>query len=200
MKHKQNFFGSVQAFRFVLSASVACLLIAGQACNGTASSSDHQDSVDSAKAVNKEVKPVQKDASDFAVKAADGGMMEVQMGKLASEKGMNPRVKSFGEMMVKDHSEANDKLKGIATSLNIAIPDSAGNDAMMEMDKLKKANGKDFDKAYVNMMLDDHKKDIAEFRKCADNCSDSSIRAFAAATLPTLEKHLDSIQAIGGKK
>jgi len=50
------------------------------------------------------------------------------------------------------------------------------------------------------MMLDDHKKDIAEFRKCADNCSDSSIKSFASTTLPTLEKHLDSIQAIAGKK
>ncbi len=50
------------------------------------------------------------------------------------------------------------------------------------------------------MMVDDHKKDIAEFRKCADNCSDSTIKNFAANTLPVLEKHLDSIQAIAGKK
>lgn len=200
MKLNQSISFRTQASRFILSASAACLLITVQACNSATSTGDHQDTVDSAKAVNKEVKPVQKDASDFAVKAADGGMMEVQMGKLAAEKGLSPRVKSFGEMMVKDHTEANDKLKGIATSLNIALPDSAGNDAMMEMDKLKKASGKDFDKTYVNMMLDDHKKDIAEFRKCADNCSDSSIKAFAASTLPTLEKHLDSIQAIAGKK
>ena len=60
--------------------------------------------------------------------------------------------------------------------------------------------GKDFDKAYVNMMVDDHKKDIAEFRKCADNCSDSTIKNFAATTLPVLEKHLDSIQAIAAKQ
>jgi putative membrane protein len=64
---------------------------------------------------------------------------------------------------------------------------------------MKMKKGKDFDKEYVSMMLDDHKKVIADFRKCADNCSDSTIKSFAANTLPVLEKHLDSIQAIAHK-
>ena len=180
-------------------------LVAGlfiiQACNNNSeTSSSHEDAVDSAKSVNKVVQPVQKDASDFAVAAANGGMMEVELGKVAQEKGVNPRVKDFGGMMVKDHSAANDNLKTVAGMLNITLPDSVSDDTRKEIDKLKKKKGRDFDKAYVDMMLDDHKKDIAEFRKCADNCSDSSIKSFASTTLPTLEKHLDSIQAIAGKK
>lgn len=168
-------------------------------CNSSSNSSG-QDSVDSAKAINKEVKPVQKDASDFAVDAANGGMMEVALGKLAEEKAVSPRVKAFGAMMVKDHSEANNNLKSIASGLNIALPDSVSDDARKEMDKISMKKGKDFDKAYVDMMVDDHKKDITEFRKCADNCSDSTIKNFAYTTLPVLEKHLDSIQSIAGKK
>jgi len=171
-----------------------------QACNNNTESSSHEDAVDSARAVNKVVQPVQKDASDFAVAAANGGMMEVELGKVAEEKGANRRVKDFGAMMVKDHSAANDNLKSIASRLNITLPDSVSDDSRKEINKLKMKKGKDFDKAYVDMMLDDHKKDIAEFRKCADNCSDSSIKSFASTTLPTLEKHLDSIQAIAGKK
>jgi putative membrane protein len=182
---------------------MAAWLIAGavatQSCNNNASTS-HEDPVDSAKAVNKVVQPVQKDASDFAVAAANGGMMEVQLGKLAQEKGVSQRVKDFGAMMVRDHSAAGDQLKSIASMLNITLPDSVSDDARKEMDNLQKKKGKDFDKAYVDMMLDDHKKDIAEFRKCADNCSDSTIKAFAANTLPTLEKHLDSVQAIAAMK
>lgn len=179
---------------------VASLFII-QACNSNSeTSSSHEDAVDSAKSVNKVVQPVQKDASDFAVAAANGGMMEVELGKVAQEKGVNPRVKDFGAMMVKDHSAANEKLKTVAEMLNITLPDSVSDDTRKEIDKLKKKKGRDFDKAYVDMMLDDHKKDIAEFRKCADNCSDSSIKSFASTTLPTLEKHLDSIQAIAGKK
>ncbi len=174
-------------------------LFVAQGCNSNSATSS-QDAVDSAKTVNKEVQPVQKDASDFAVAAANGGMMEVELGKVAEEKGVSQRVKDFGAMMVKDHSAANDNLKSIATSLNITLPDSVSNDARKEIDKLKMKKGKAFDKAYVDMMLDDHKKDIAEFRKCADNCSDSTIKSFASTTLPVLEKHLDSIQAISGVK
>jgi putative membrane protein len=166
-------------------------------CNNTP---QKEDTVDSAKAVNKEVKPVEADASNFAVDAANGGMMEVELGKVAQEKASNPRVKAFGEMMVKDHTEAGNNLKAIATTLNIALPDSVSNDTKKEIDKMKMKKGRDFDKAYVGMMLEDHKKDIAEFRKCADNCSDSTIKSFASNTLPVLMKHLDSIQAIAGKK
>ncbi|MBS1600142.1 MAG: DUF4142 domain-containing protein [Bacteroidetes bacterium] len=186
---KKVFFG----FTMLISA------YAIQSCSG-GNTADNKDSVDSAKQENKEVKAVQKDASDFAVKAADGGMMEVEAGKLAQEKGVSKRVKNFGAMMVKDHTAANDQLKSIASSLNVALPDSLGNDAKDEIAKLSKKQGKDFDKAYVDMMLDDHEKDVTEFRKAADNLSDSSIKEFARKTLPVLETHLDSIRAISGKK
>jgi len=171
-----------------------------QSCSGGSSENKAQDPVDSAKAVNKEVKPVEKDASDFAIKAANGSMMEVETGKLAQDKAINPRVKDFGAMMVKDHSEANNKLKRLASSLNIALPESISDDAKKDVEKLDKKNGKDFDKAYVDMMVDDHEKDAAEFRKAADNCSDSTLKEFARQTLPVLEKHLDSIRSIAGKK
>jgi putative membrane protein len=182
----------------VIFSSMLVLGLGLFACNN--SSNNHQDSVDSAKTVNKEVKSVQPDASNFAVAAANGGMMEVELGKIAQDNAHDPRVKAYGAMMVKDHSDANATLKGIAGSLNIALPDSVSDDARKEINNLKMKKGKDFDKAYVSMMVDDHKKDIAEFRKCADNCSDSTVKSFAYNTLPVLEKHLDSIQAIAGKK
>jgi putative membrane protein len=178
----------------LLFPACMCLILGLSSCaNNTG---DHTDTVDSAKAVNKEVKAVQSDASDFAVNAANGGMMEVELGKIAEENASSDRVKAFGAMMVKDHSEANSTLKGIAGTLNIALPDSVSNDSRKEINDLKKKRGKDFDKAYVKMMVDDHRKDIDEFRKCADKCSDSAIRNFAYLTLPVLEKHLDSIEAI----
>jgi putative membrane protein len=182
----------------VFFSSVLALGLGLCSCNNN--SNGHQDTVDSAKAVNKEVKAVQPDASNFAVKAADGGMLEVELGKIAQKNAFSPRVKAFGEMMVKDHTEGNNNLKGIASSLNIALPDSVSDDNRKEIDHMKMKKGKDFDKAYINMMVDGHKKVIAEFRQCADNCSDSTVKSFAYNTLPVLEKHLDSIQAIAGKK
>jgi len=180
----------------------SCLLLSVylfQACNNS-STSDNKDSVDSAKTVNKEQKPVDKDVSDFAVKAANGGMMEVQLGKIAMDKGVSKRVKDFGAMMVQDHTQANDDLKMRASALNITLPATVSDDMQKEIDMCSKKMGKDFDKEYMNMMLDDHKKDVDEFKKAAENLSDSTIKDFASKTLPVLEKHLDSAKAITGKK
>ncbi len=139
---------------------------------------------------------INDDVADFAVKAANGGMMEVKMGEYASKNAMDKSVKDFGAMMVKDHTKANDELKGIATSKNIAIPATVGQDMTDKMNDLMKKTGKDFDKAYMNSMVDDHKDDIDEFQKEADNSKDSTMKNFAAKTLPTLKKHLDAAQAI----
>jgi putative membrane protein len=181
----------------VLFSALFAVGLGLMACNNN--SDKHQDPVDSASVVNKEVKAVQPDASNFAVTAANGGMMEVELGKIAEDHAISPRVKAFGAMMVKDHSEANATLKGIAGTLNIALPDSVSDDTRKEIDKMKMKKGKDFDKEYVSMMVDDHKKDISEFKKCAANCSDSTIKSFAANTLPVLEKHLESIEAIANR-
>ena len=170
------------------------------ACGDNSNSADKKDSVDSALAVNKENKPVNKDVSDFAVNAFNGGMMEIESGKIAQEKSANPRVKNFGAMMVKDHSEANDNLKTLSSSFHVALPDSVSHDMKKEIEKLSQKNGKAFDKSYMDMMVDDHQKDVQEFRKASDKLSDSTFKTFAATTLPVLEKHLDSAKAIAGKK
>lgn len=181
------------------------------ACNSNA---DRDDSVDSANDMNDKkdtsgvlapsadtmaTMPVDKDVADFAVEAANGGMMEVELGKIAQQKAGSQRVKDFGAMMVQDHSAANDKLKSLAQAKNITLPGTIGNDAQKDIDDLNKKTGMDFDKAYMNMMLSDHKKDIKSFQKAAD-LKDMDVRNFAVETLPTLQKHLDSAMAITGKK
>src|SRR5450631_4390807 len=127
----------------VLFSSIVALSLGLFSCGGGGET--HQDTVDSAKAVNKEVKPVQPDASNFAVNAANGGMMEVELGRIAQDNAYSPRVKAFGAMMVKDHTDAGNELKGIAGALNIAVPDSVSNDSKKEIDKLKMKKGKEFD-------------------------------------------------------
>ena len=154
---------------------------------------------DSSGSAGRMKKRVDNDASEFASRAAEGGMMEVELGQLASERAVSQRVKDFGAMMVKDHKAANEELKSVVGSLDISLPSMVSEGDKKEMDKLNKKNGKDFDKAYMNMMLDDHRKDVTEFRRAADKCSEQSLRDFASKTLPVLEKHLDSAKAITGK-
>jgi putative membrane protein len=165
--------------------------------NSETSSENRKDSTATARAENKNL---DKDAQDFAIKAANGSLMEVELGKLAEKKSSNKRVKSFGAMMVKDHSAANDKLRTLASSHNFTLPDSVDESGRKEIDKLSKRKGVDFDRNYMDMMVDDHNKDLEDFRKAADNLSDSSLKTFAQNTMPVLAKHLDSAKSITGKE
>lgn len=131
---------------------------------------------------------------DFVKDATYGGMLEIQLGRYAEQNAQNSRVKNFGAMMIRDHSKANDELRSIATSKNISLPEA------METEKsvrdLQKKTGSEFDKEYMKDMVDDHTKDIEEFRKQAENGSDPDLKAFASKCVPVLEAHLDSAKVI----
>jgi putative membrane protein len=134
--------------------------------------------------------------SGFMKNAAEGGISEVELGQLAQQKATNPAVKEFGAMMVKDHSAANDKLKALAASKQVSLPDGSSVMQKATKTKLNMMSGNSFDKSYVKGMIDDHKQDIKEFQKEASEGKDPEARAFATATLPTLQTHLQKIQAI----
>jgi putative membrane protein len=132
----------------------------------------------------------------FAMKAAQGGMAEVQLGQLAAQKASNPDVKAFGQQMVDDHSKANDQLKSVAAQENMTLPTTLDGKDQRLMTKLQGLSGSDFDKAYVKAMVKDHEEDIKEFQKEADKGKDPQIKNFASQTLPTLQQHLSKIQSI----
>ena len=132
----------------------------------------------------------------FYKKAAEGGMAEVQLGKLAQDKSPTPSVQEFGAMMVTDHSAANDKLQAIATKKNITLPTSPSVGQMATKTKLEVLSGTTFDKSYIKGMVKDHQEAIKEFQTEATSGQDPDAKAYAAATLPTLKAHLKKIQAI----
>lgn len=138
----------------------------------------------------------EKEDVDFAAEAASGGMTEVELGKLAQQKGHNKRVKSFGSMMVMDHAKANNKLAALAAAKKITLPTAPNATDQKVIDKLSKLSGRDFDAAYIDDMIDDHKNDIKAFETATKHCKDPDIKAFAAKTLPVLKAHLDAINAV----
>jgi putative membrane protein len=135
----------------------------------------------------------------FAMEAAMGGMMEVELGRVAAQKGASDEVRQFGQRMVDDHSKANEELMRIASSKGLTPPAALDAKHQAEMQKLSALSGEKFDKEYVKMMVKDHKKDVGEFQKEADRGADADIKAFAASTLPTLREHLQMIQRINDK-
>ena len=131
----------------------------------------------------------------FVQKAAVGGIAEVEMGKMAQQKASNDQVKQFGSRMVDDHSRANDELKRIASGKGITLPTDLDAKHKAKMDKMHKLSGAQFDRAYMDDMVADHRQDVAEFKKQASSGKDSDLKAFAAKTLPTLEDHLKMAQS-----
>jgi putative membrane protein len=184
---------------FVAAAAAGLLL---QACSGSKSTSS---SDSTAVKTDSSVTTVKTDSSalvladtTFAAKAAVGGMAEVALGKMAAAKGADKDVKDFGNMMVMDHGKANAELMSIAKAKNIMLPAGLDAEHQAKSDSLSKLSGKDFDVAYVNAMVEGHKKTLALMQSEAANGKDAELKAFAAKTAPVVQTHLDHILKIQG--
>jgi putative membrane protein len=139
------------------------------------------------------------DDNEFMTKAAQGGMAEVELGKLAVQKAQNAEVKKFGQKMIEDHTNANTELKSVASKKSVTLPTEVNAKQKATMDKLKGLSGAEFDKAYVEAMVDDHKEDVDLFQDTSSDAKDADVKAFATKTLPTLKMHLDMIKGIQSK-
>jgi putative membrane protein len=136
----------------------------------------------------------------FVHEAAAGGMLEVELGRLAAERAASAEVKAFGQRMVTDHGKANQQLMQIALSKGIALSKELPAARQQERDKFARLSGAEFDRMYMQHMVQDHKKDVAEFEKQAEKGTDPALRSFAQQTLPTLREHLTLAQGLAGKQ
>ena len=132
---------------------------------------------------------------ELILAAAQGGMAEVELGKVAVQQGTNEEVKKFGQRMVTDHSKGGDELKAIAEQRGISLPSDLDTKDKALMTRLSKLHGASFDRTYIRSMVSDHKQDVAEFRRESMSGKDPEVKAWAAKMLPTLEDHLKEAQA-----
>lgn len=179
------------SIKTTLSAGALALAMAFGASAQTGAASSAPASTKASPAATQ--KAANPDAA-FARKAAMGGMAEVELGNLAQQKASSADVKNFASRMVQDHGKANDELKQIASRKGIDLPTALDKPHQNDKERLGKLSGAEFDRAYMKHMVDDHKKDVADFKKAADSAKDSDIKGFAAKTLPTLEEHLKLAQ------
>ncbi len=126
-------------------------------------------------------------------------MAEVELGRLAAQKGHSPDVKRFGERMVTDHSKANDELKQLAVRKGITLPAEPTAQQKQEKERLSKLSGVQFDREYMKLMVEDHDKDVKAFQDETHGAADPDIKSFAAKTLPTLQEHQKMAKDINGK-
>jgi len=126
----------------------------------------------------------------FIKEAAIGGLYEVQAGQVAAQKATSADVKQMAQHIVKDHTQANDKLKSIAQTKGAEVPTELDAKHQKKLEHLNKLSGAEFDREYSKMMVSDHKEDIKKFQKEADGGTDGDLKQFASSTLPALKQHL----------
>lgn len=170
------------------------LMLMLAACGGK---TGREDSKDVAEDQNEEkFQGDAEDDADFAVEAATGSMMEVQLGTLALTKASDAQVKQFAQMMVDDHTKANNELKGLAQQKNITLPTTLDNEHQRKFDNLNEKSGKDFDKDYIDLMVSDHKSDVRKFEDEAEDGKDADLKSWSSSKLATLRHHLEEAQRI----
>src|SRR4051812_1606047 len=182
----------IQFSRIALVALVSaglCLGVSAQAAEKKEEKKTDQPSSSPAKS------PANATLSDkdksFMKEAAKGGMMEVEMGKMAQQKGKSAEVKKIGGTMVADHSKANNELMGIAKKKGV--------DLSKVKPKSHSMGDANFDKEYLDMMVKDHQKDLAAFQAEAKNGGDADVKAFASKTSSVIQKHLDMVKSAQAK-
>ena len=168
-----------------------------QGCQGSSNVKQSTDSMGkTSDTVVSASNPVDSSDSKFAKEAAGGGMAEIQLSKLAGQKAAGLKIKNFAAMMVTDHTKAGDSLMVIAKNQNITLPAKLDSLHQAKYDSLSKMSGTGFDKAYVKIMLADHKGALKLMQGEAKNSTDAALKAFAAKTAAVVQMHLDAIEKI----
>ena len=139
---------------------------------------------------------VSRSDAKFIQQATQANLGEVQLGKLAQEKGGDPRVRQFGERMAGDHGQAAKEIQQLAAEKGVSVSSDISSADLRLRDRLAKLQPAAFDREYVKEMVKDHKQDVAEFRKMSEKAQDPTLKAWVGKTLPTLEDHLKMIQSI----
>jgi putative membrane protein len=137
-------------------------------------------------------------ARHFLIMASIGNLQEAESGKIAVQKATKADVKSFGQMMVTDHSDNEQKLLQLAKSRGYRLPAAATETPPPDLN-LSKASGDEFDRMYIHAMVAGHGSTVMMFQNYAVTGKDPLVKAFAQQMLPTLKAHLAAIKTLDEK-
>ena len=140
-----------------------------------------------------------KEDREFLDEAAQGSLFEVKASQLAQQKAQVEDVKRFAQRMVDDHTGMTGRLQKVVQPKGINLPQQLDKKHQDRIDSLSKKTGVDFDKSYLDEVIDSHKKDIDNFEKAAKDAKDPAVKDFAATSLPSLREHLQAAQTLKDK-
>ena len=131
-----------------------------------------------------------KEDRDFFDSATQGGLLEIKLGQMVTAKGASDDVKRFAQRMVDDHTKVNQRLADIGQKEGLSMPQELDKKHQDELDKMSQYAGTKLDQEYMDRMVSEHKDDVKAFEKESKDGKDTSMKSFAASTLPTLNEHL----------
>jgi putative membrane protein len=153
---------------------------------------------------------------NFVEESLSAGMTEVELGRMAQQRAADAEVKQFAEMMVRDHTQAGDSLKQVAQQHAIQTPSEMQDQHRDLMDRLSNVQGADFDREYMEAMVDSHENMVDHLQTRAsedrfgenkgtvrpegsDNPIEASLNQWAANALPTTRRHLEEARRINDR-
>ena len=134
--------------------------------------------------------------SRFMMYAARDGIFHVEAGKLAAERASSEGVKKFGQHAIEHHTQINEELAKLASAKGVPLPGKMSKEQREALDKVAKLSGPDFDKAYLEMEIKDHSKDLSAFQKEAKDGKDPDVKAWAAKTVAAIEEYLEMARGL----
>jgi putative membrane protein len=128
-------------------------------------------------------------AKKFIKEVSADNMAEIDVARLAQKKASDPQVKSLAERIISDHQQAGMGLQKIAAAGSVPMSKAVPDDAQKQKKDLEKLSGAAFDKKFVDMMVDDHKKEIDKFETAANDVKNHDLEVWITDTLPKLRQH-----------
>jgi putative membrane protein len=133
---------------------------------------------------------------------------EMEVGRLAEQKGSTEEVRSFGKTLASDHSAADRKVTAVARELNVELSPPAKPSSDLEnkqnhdgaiKEMLANVSGNTFDRDFLEAMSKDHQHDIEKLTEVMNSTSDPKIKDLIAELLPKLKHHQEVAEKLLGQ-
>jgi putative membrane protein len=177
------------AGKLILGAGIIIIFL--NSCKNETKQEDPKEVAEDANEAKFDSIDSKEDDSEFLVDQAEVNLAEIEIGKLAQTKGVNPEVKKFGKMLVDDHTKAASEVSALAKTKNFTLPTSLTEEGQDEYKKLNEKSGADFDKKFADMMIDGHEKAIKKLEEASKDAKDPDVRTWASNNIAGLTAHLE---------
>ena len=190
----------------------AVLLVFGIAalvgCNDTDTKQNIDDSVNKADsaneryhdtAMNEPAVVIDENSTTFLVRAANATMTQLEMAHMTQQIASTQSIKNFASMLAKEQQSLQQEIKSLAIAKHIILPGAVSNDDQKDINELAEMNGRNYDKAFINKIIDRYKDGIRHYDVAAKDAADVEIQNFANNSLVKLRMHLDSAQVLKKK-